>query len=109
MKLLPILIIFLAGPVSAEPWYYTEDNNISFQIPDKVQHYWGSYMLSTTLSPESAFLAGFLWEVKQKIQGGEFGEKDLLLDLLGSYKVGFVSWNQRDEYWTLNVTFGIGL
>lgn len=99
--------LLAAVPALAEPWYYHDKDNLAFQIPDKVQHYWGSYLLSETTSPSRAFLAGFLWEVKQKFQGQEFGEKDMLLNFLGSYKIGFVTWNRRDERWTFKIILKI--
>ena len=91
----------------AEPWYYQSDEDIEFQIPDKVQHYLGSYFLSEVTGPGYAIAAGVLWEVKQKLQGGEFGERDLFLDLLGSFQVGYINFEKREERWTVNLSFDI--
>ncbi len=102
--LVTLAVLMLANSANAEPWYYQDSRTFEFQIPDKVQHYWGSYFLSRTTSPAKAFAAGALWELKQKLQGGEFGEKDLLMDFLGSYRIGHVEWNQRSEYWMLTVS-----
>lgn len=100
MKIIVITIaLLLASSVAAEPWYYRAPKG----NPDKVEHYWGSYFLSQVSSPEKALAAGIVWEIKQKLQGGEFGEKDLLLDLLGSYRFGYVTFSAREERWTFNV------
>lgn len=59
-------------PSCGDVWYYQDDSRLAFMIPDKVQHYWGSYALSVVgqkylgerVGPLTAFALGFLWEVK---------------------------------------------
>ena len=107
MKLLIVTLVLLVLPwkvVGAEPWYYT-DNTLEFQTPDKLQHYYGSYVLSKTVGKEQAFVAGLIWEIKDRIAGREFGEKDLLLDFLGSYRVGYLYWDKRNETLTFQMNW----
>jgi len=34
-------------PSCGDPWYYqSNDRGLAFTVPDKAQHYWGSYVLS---------------------------------------------------------------
>ncbi|KKL67805.1 hypothetical protein LCGC14_2131360, partial [marine sediment metagenome] len=60
-------------PSCGDPWYYqSNDRGLAFTVPDKAQHYWGSYVLSaisqkysgSKTGPLIAFALGYLWEVK---------------------------------------------
>jgi hypothetical protein len=83
-------------PSCGDPWYYqSDDRGITFQVPDKAQHYYGSYILNDINThylgewgPAVTFALGFLWEVKDSqtpwndgVVG--FSYKDLLADALG--------------------------
>ena len=84
-------------PSCGDLWYYQDDNRPAFYIPDKAQHYWGSYALSVVgqkylgkkAGPLTAFALGFLWEVKDsKTSLGTdgvvgFSYKDLIADGVG--------------------------
>lgn len=58
------------APTCGDPWYYQDDDVVEFWIPDKIQHYWGSYALTEIFSKKcgkipgalTTFTAGFLWE-----------------------------------------------
>ena len=70
-----------------------------YMIPDKAQHYYGSYLLSSVsqkylgdvVGPLTTFAVGFLWEVKDnksKLNGHPgiligFSTRDLIADGLG--------------------------
>lgn len=82
----------LCSPVAAfdppsmdDPWYYqTYERGLEFAVPDKAQHYWGSYGLSEVFGPYAALGLGILWEIKDdKLQGVGFSYKDLIADGLG--------------------------
>ncbi len=85
-------------PTCGDPWYYqSNDRGFTFMIPDKVQHYYGSYLLTeitskylgNTLGSLAAFTCGFLWEVKDSETVLEtkgvvgFSYRDLIADGLG--------------------------
>lgn len=79
-----LLIILLLLPFSlevraTEPWYYQDDNTFEFMIPDKVQHYWGSYFLSRQSTPVVSLIAGVSWEFYQD----EFSIRDVIADSFG--------------------------
>ncbi len=74
-----IVLVLFPGDVTAfdppdcgDPWYYQSNDRTVFWIPDKVQHYWGSYALNEVLEgplgtfggPTAAFALGVLWEIK---------------------------------------------
>ena len=78
-----------------DPWYYQSDHQgLSFMIPDKAQHYWGSALLGfvgnqlplplrQVTVPFLALGAGYFWEVWQQDQGIGFSERDLVADAFG--------------------------
>lgn len=83
-------------PTCGDPWYYqTDDRGLTFMVPDKAQHYYGSYLLTEitskyNISPVIVFTLGFLWEVKDNktslnttngVVG--FSYRDLIADGLG--------------------------
>lgn len=79
-----ILIILLVLPFGlkvegAERWYYQDDNTLEFMIPDKAQHYWGSYFLSRQSTPVASLIAGVSWEFYQD----EFSIRDVIADSFG--------------------------
>jgi len=98
-----VLLLFFIGfqSVSAfdlpksDPWYYQADNRgLSFMIPDKAQHYWGSALLGhignqlplplkRLTVPFLALGAGYFWEMWQEDQGIGFSERDLIADAFG--------------------------
>jgi hypothetical protein len=112
-RLLIAIVIFVLGlalfpndafgfdpPSCGDPWYYqTDDRGLIFMVPDKAQHYWGSYALAeiaqdklgTIPGAVTAFVLGFLWEVKDSktnlgtANGGVvgFSYRDLIADGLG--------------------------
>lgn len=88
------------APAYGDPWYFQSDDlGIMFVVPDKIQHYWGSYALSELgtkhfgpiLGALMAFTAGFAWEVRdtykmtdptgQTVVG--FSTRDLIANGLG--------------------------
>lgn len=79
-----------------DPWYYQSNEKLTFMVPDKAQHYYGSYVLSEicgkVLSKKRgayvAFIFGFLWEIrdsKTSLGNGVvgFSYRDLIADGLG--------------------------
>ena len=107
MKIIIILLVVLSlsvstmafnPPTCGDPWYFqSNDMGITFTVPDKVQHYYGSYLLTeaakSKIGPVKGALivltAGFLWEVKDSyIRLGTdgtvgFSYRDLIADGLG--------------------------
>ena len=95
-------------PSCGDPWYCQDDSRPMFWIPDKAQHYWGSYTLSMVgqkylgkkTGPLTAFVLGFLWEVKDsKTSLGTngtvgFSYRDLIADGAG---VLSTIVNQKDD------------
>ena len=87
------------APACGDPWYYQSNDHVAFWVPDKVQHYYGSFALSKIASDKLgpvkgslvAFALGFLWEVKDAktslgtANGGVvgFSTRDLIADGLG--------------------------
>ena len=133
MKYLYIIIALLIGsnvlafdpPSCGDPWYYQNDNHPTFWVPDKAQHYWGSYLLNTTISQHvdkkvstvATLALGFLWEVKDSqtsLGKGKvgFSYRDLIADGLGvvsavintgsTWKM-YVDYSTVDETITFNV------
>lgn len=80
---------------ASDPWYYqSNDRGLVFMVPDKVQHYWGSRLLTAgfdrlplpgkrVASPLLAFAVGFGYELWQERQGIGFSPKDLAANILG--------------------------
>ncbi|MBU0846412.1 hypothetical protein KKH23_04425, partial [Patescibacteria group bacterium] len=82
MKLLITISLFFLLTVSTtafepptwgDPWYYqSNEQGLMFLIPDKAQHYYGSYILGEVITtntnewigPLVALGLGFVWEVK---------------------------------------------
>ena len=94
-------------PTCGDPWYYQSNNRgLTFMIPDKAQHYWGSYALSITGSKYmgdkvgtlTAAALGFLWEVKDDKEGNGFSYKDLIADYLGVVS-SIVNKNKDIKLW----------
>jgi hypothetical protein len=100
--LLAVLITFCSISATAfdlpesDPFYYQSNSKgLTFTVPDKAQHYYGSQLLSKlgdhlsflpgreVTAPLLAFGIGFLWEVYQANRGIGFSERDLLADALG--------------------------
>jgi uncharacterized protein YfiM (DUF2279 family) len=75
-------------------------------IPDKAQHYWGSYALSVAgqilggykVGTLTAATLGFLWEVKDNKIGNGFSYKDLIADYLGVAS-SIVNKNKTIKLW----------
>lgn len=116
-------------PSCGDAWYYQDDNRLTFMIPDKAQHYWGSYALSeigqkyfgNKIGPLTAFVLGYLWEVKDSrtslgtMNDGVvgFSYKDLIADGVGvlSSLVNqsedvrlWLNYSTRDKEIILNMT-----
>lgn len=95
-KLCTILIVLFTAqtaksfdPPEFDAWYYQSyKQGLEFSVPDKAQHYWGSYVL-TEVGGKSfdraalVFFAGFLWEVNDDKRGVGFSSRDLIADVLG--------------------------
>ena len=116
-------------PSCGDPWYYQSDDRYEFWVPDKVQHYWGSYLLNKITvrylgdvgGSITSFAFGFLWEVKDSktslgtVNGGVvgFSVRDLLADGLGvlSERINthqnikfYTVYDTQERYLMLNVT-----
>lgn len=79
-------------PPGGDPWYYQSDTRLAFFVPDKVQHFWGSYALSRLAAIENGDIFGALavltlgaaWEIKDdQVSGVGFSYRDLIADGLG--------------------------
>lgn len=138
--LLSVIVVYLLAssafafdpPSCGDPWYHQDDSRPAFMIPDKAQHYWGSYTLSMVgqkylgkkVGPLTAFALGFLWEVKDSktslgtMNGGivGFSYKDLIADGIGvlsalvnqseSVRL-WLNYSTRDKEIILNMTIAI--
>jgi len=110
VKALIILIVLIAGnayafdPPVNDPWYFQSDNMPTFWVPDKAQHYWGSYALSEVgqkyigeyTGPAVAFTLGFLWEAGAEQVG--FSYRDLIADGIGVLS-SLVNKNRMTKLW----------
>ena len=102
-------------PPSYDPWYYQSNNQgLAFMVPDKAQHYWGSYGLNTigqkylgnTVGSLTALTLGYLWEVKDSktslgtANGGVvgFSYKDLIADYIGVAS-SLINKNSQVKMW----------
>jgi len=101
-------------PSCGDPWYCQDDNIPMQWVPDKAQHYWGSYALSaagqnylgTKAGVITSILLGYLWEVKDSktsfstTNGGTvgFSYRDLIADGLGSISA-WVNRNKNVKMW----------
>jgi hypothetical protein len=109
--LVAIPLLILCGQPKAEqtdPWYFQTDTHAGFMIPDKAQHFWGSYLLSAEVDPWLSLAAGLAWEIYQDRKGDHVSERDLLANLLGviggRLPAGRLSvlWNKTEENITVN-------
>jgi hypothetical protein len=66
-----------------DPWYYYDHSRVSFWVPDKAQHFWGSQLLATELPWLYAFGLGLAYELHQERQGVGFSCRDLVANGLG--------------------------
>ena len=124
LTLISIVILFVGlmgcsasafDPPSYDPWYYQSNNQgLAFMVPDKAQHYWGSYGLNTigqkylgnTVGSLTALTLGYLWEVKDSktslgtANGGVvgFSYKDLIADYIGVTS-SLINKNNRVKMW----------
>jgi len=115
-------------PDCGDPWYYQSNDKCSFWIPDKAQHYYGSYLLNCINTEYlgkwkgsiATLTLGFLWEVKDSktaldtTNGGVIGfsYRDLIADGLGvlSSQINkrndlkiWITYNTEKEFIMLNV------
>jgi len=117
------------SPSCGDPWYYqTNDRGLTFMVPDKAQHYWGTRVLVEIAKPYMpdamacalALAAGFAWEVKDSYTSlgtpgnGSVGFscRDLIADLLGAGGalidnkdvMTWVNWSTTKETITFNAS-----
>jgi hypothetical protein len=94
----------------SESWYYA-DNSFKFFVPDKAQHFYGSYYLCQTTSTEFAVASGVAYEFYQSQSGQFFSIKDMVANVLGciAYNVNdnkvclYVTANNTEKIITLNM------
>lgn len=67
----------------ADNWYFQTDTDSRFLVPDKIQHFYGSRILSDKVGPIAAIVAGLLWEIAQERAGGMFSGRDLVANGFG--------------------------
>lgn len=100
-----------------DPWYYVDYKSFKFSVPDKLQHFYGSALLTEVVGPMPALALGVTKEVydDQYAKVG-FSMKDIVADVLGIMSAKFartervslwLNWNPSQE--TLVLQFGIHL
>jgi hypothetical protein len=72
-----------AGQVQYDPWYYQDDNDPRFWLPDKYQHCAGSFLLTKLAGPEISIGAGLLKEIYDNDHAGGYSIRDLAANLAG--------------------------
>lgn len=72
-----------AGQVQYDPWYYQDDNDPRFWLPDKYQHCAGSLLLTKLACPEISIGAGLLKELYDNDHAGGYSIRDLAANLAG--------------------------
>jgi len=72
-----------AGPVKFDPWYYQDDHDVRFWMPDKFQHCAGSYALTKITGPYVAIGLGLLKEIYDNDHAGGYSIRDIGADLAG--------------------------
>ena len=73
-----------AGRPAFDNWLFVNSADYRFLVPDKFQHFWGSYLLSQAIGPASAIVAGVLKEVYDNdVAGVGFSDRDLIANVLG--------------------------
>lgn len=77
------MILATTAAAQSDPWYFQTDTDIRFLVPDKAEHFWGSYMITRAVGPVPAFLVGVAYESYQASQGGFFSERDVAANALG--------------------------
>jgi len=78
-----------AGQVSYDPWYYQDNSDPRFWLPDKYQHCAGSYALSKTIGPWPAFGLGLVKEIYDDRHAGGYSWRDLIANGLGIFAAEF--------------------
>lgn len=110
-----VLLVLLLLPFGlkvegSEPWYYQDDNSFEFMVPDKVQHFWGSYFISQQTSPAVSFVAGVGWEIYQD----KFSIRDVVADSFGilsselnksSHVRMWIDYNTLNQEVLINVSY----
>ena len=75
----------------SDRWYYQSDKDYRFIVPDKAQHYYGSYFL-TEISKQLTgdvqssivvFVLGLSYEIDQSNKGIGFSPRDMIANCLG--------------------------
>ncbi len=98
-----------------DPWYYVNDSEYKFIVPDKFQHFYGSAVLTELIGPMPALAFGFIKEIHDDSEARVgFSMKDIAADALGIMSAKFartesiklwLDWDPVEE--TLVVNFGI--
>lgn len=78
-----VLWFGLADAKNYDPWYYQNDRDYQFVVPDKAQHFYGSMLLADRVGPVLAMIAGVVWEVGEASLGDFISLRDLGADLAG--------------------------
>jgi len=73
---------FPGPPPEYDPWLY-QDSSLRFILPDKVQHFYGSYFLADRAGVVPALVAGLAKEFYDQGAGVGFSRRDLVADALG--------------------------
>jgi len=98
---------------ASDPWYFQTDTHVGFVVPDKAQHFWGSWALAEKAGPVSALVVGVLWELYQDRKGDHICARDLLADGLGVLSAEFapgrmaVVWDTETKTIFLRCTVGL--
>lgn len=98
-----------------DPWYYVDYHTYKFSLPDKLQHFYGSAMLTEVMGPMPALALGMTKEYyDDQYAGVGFSVKDIAADVLGIISAKFartesvkmwLDWDPGQE--TLVLRFGL--
>ena len=122
LSVILIGIVFSAAPTQEtradepgyDPWYYVDSKTYKFSMPDKLQHFYGSAVLTKVVGPMPALAMGVSKEVydDQYAKVG-FSVKDLVADVLGIMSAKFahtdnvsmwLDWSPGQETLVLQVS-----
>ncbi len=78
------ILILLSNPkcdANSDPWFY-RDKSFLLSVPDKYQHFFGSYMIADQTTPTIALTLGILKEIDDS-RKTLFSWRDLFADTIG--------------------------
>lgn len=107
--------MFTINFLTNDPWYYQTNLDYRFYVPDKAQHFYGSYFLAYLTSTKLSLICGLLKEIYDNQKGVGFSYRDIIANCLGilANKINkhrfklWVPYDQQKHQIKLMLTFQI--